>query len=188
MTETDSAGLKRTSGNTWALAAAVLGIVVILGLFGACTRFAPLSTDEPPIRVRGGTIELNLLTANDDWNDVDKNQKRWTIRNNGVRRNNGYEIFLYATNMANCKSSYVTGNWVQFIYGTAQQDTQMIEVKSTGNKTTVTARDQPLTHSGPRLNYQVAQQYIKRIDVQGNERFCEFPAEDKALKLVLIDP
>ena len=183
MTETDSAGLKRTSGNRWGLTAAVLGIAVILGLFGACASFAPLSSDEPPIRVRGGTMHLDLLTeGGEDFEQDDPNDKKtWHIKGSGSRDRNDFLVVVVSAS-ANCNGKVASANKVDVVYSGGQN----VEFKSNNNNTKITAL-KDLEYQAPKwLKYETQDGYVSAVKVDNNN-LCTFDAKDATLQIFLLD-
>ncbi len=189
MTETDSAGLKRTSGNRWGLTAAVLGIAVILGLFGACVSNQDVGIrtgDEPPIRVRNGSLEIQLVHRTLKFEeDGNSQKKKWKIRTEPLRLRNNYLVIVLPGNPSSCPSGFVTsGDKVDVVYSA---DSQEIEFKSTGRKTKITAKEALVNQTGSEefLRYGVSG-YITAIRVGGDD-FCTFSGPDGALQVFLID-
>src|SRR5262245_19361599 len=70
-------------------AAAVVALSgAVIGIVGAFIGFRILSTgDEPPIRVKGGSIELHLLSKDATWTNAGNHYK--TV---GTRGNDTYQV------------------------------------------------------------------------------------------------
>jgi len=191
MTETDSGGAKRMSGKSWALTAVILTIAIAVGSFSACNRLGgpgALTGDEPPIRVRNGSIELKLLTTIYDWGeDPPNDQKNWTPRS-GPKGKNEYELFIHVSDVNSCRGGThkEDAKTIVLVYGTAAADVQTISIKATGNHTRVKSSEK-LTPNGKLLEYSVARGFIKRITVD-DDIFCEFNEKDDKLRLVLVEP
>ena len=185
MTQTFSAGSNRRSGNRWGVIAAVVGVTVVLGLLAACSRelVAPLTGDEPPIRVRGGTMYLDLLTdKNTDFEKDDVNdKKKWHIKGEPPRKKNDFFVVVLSGS-SGCDRKTATGNKVDVEYSGGQS----VEFKSNSNKTKITAQKDLEHPSAKLLKYEVQGGFISAIKVNGQE-LCSFDEYDPALHIYLLD-
>ena len=165
-------------------AAALLGAWLI-GAFDA----APLAGDEPPIRVRNGSIELQLLHPSHKYEEADgsTDKKNWRIETEPPRHSNDVTVLVLPSNFSSCPGGFVaSGNKVEFFYNTGKK----ITVQSNGSKRIRVKGDDALDNpSGNRqlLRYDVAGVYIQRIDIGSHAKFCEFSAADSNLQVVVLD-
>src|SRR5262245_3699527 len=184
MTETDSAELKRTSGYSWGLVAGVLGIAAALGLLSACNPVGTLRTgDEPPIRVRGGTMHLDLLAQGDqDFEpDSQSDKKKWHIKGLPKRDRNDFLVVVVSAN-ANCNGKVASANKVDVLYS----DGQSVEFKSNSNNTKITAT-KDLNHlSAKYLKYETSGGYVSEVKVD-NQSLCTFTSTDVPIQIFLLD-
>ena len=192
MTQTLSAGSNRMRGKSWGVMAAVVGLAIVVGSFHGCAGQQNLAPDqvgdEPPIRVRNGSIELRLLTTIYDWGEDPPNDKKnWTPRS-GPKGKNEYELFIRVSDLNRCPGGTYKedAKTIELVYGTAAADVQTISIKSTGNHTRVKSSE-ILTLKGKLLEYSIAGGFIKRITVDGNT-FCTFDEKHDKLRLVLVEP
>ena len=172
---------------TWS----ILGCLAVgLGLFSACNRLGggALTGDEPPIRVRNGSIELKLLTTIYDWGEDPPNDKKnWTPRS-GPKGKNEYELFIRVSDITKCQGGTYKedAKTIVLVYGTNVADLQTITIKSTGNHSRIKSSER-LTANGKLLEYSVSGGFIKKITVDG-DTFCAFDEKDDKLRLVLVEP
>jgi hypothetical protein len=181
--------------------AALVALPVVFALLTGCSReqqLGPRTGDEPPIRVRGGSIELKLLTNVLGFEEVTPNDKKnWKIATEPDRGREEFEVFIRVRDSANCPG----GNYaesarrVEFVFGSETQDFQKIEIKA-GNRRTRIKADQDLKRnpSNPNdqrfLTYAADGQFIKRINIDNENGFCTFSteAETRRLRVVLVNP
>jgi hypothetical protein len=111
----------------------VLGTIV-LGAIGVLS-FSPLDwfdTDEAPIRVRNGSLELILVTESQEWQAVG-GSPNWRI-DGGKRFTDNYEVTVAVKAGATCGGSVTaTGSDVVFTYSNGEK----IRLQSTGRHTFV---------------------------------------------------
>ena len=183
MTQTLSEGSKRTFDIRWGLS--VLGIAAALGLFNACSGDVTVrrAGDEPPIRVRGGSMHLDLLTEGDrDFEkDNPNDKKKWHIKDSPNRDRNNFIVVVVSAN-AGCNGKVVSAGKVDVVYS----DGQSVEFKSNNNHTKITAQndlDQPAAKS---LRYAVNGGFISAVKVD-NQNLCTFGASDATLQIFLLD-
>jgi hypothetical protein len=79
--------------------AIALVLLIGLGLVG-CRAFRTLA-EEPPIRVKKGTIEVEALAHGADWDD--EGGGRWALKSGGANANLRYYVVLKAPG-ANCQA------------------------------------------------------------------------------------
>jgi hypothetical protein len=89
-------------------------------------------TDEAPIRVRNGSIDLLLITKSQEWEPVG-GSPNWRI-DGGKRFTDNYEVTVAVKAGATCGGSYTgTGSDVVFTYSNGEK----IRLQSTGRHTFV---------------------------------------------------
>jgi hypothetical protein len=194
MTHTLSEGLKRTSGITWGLGAAVVGIAVALGSFSACAREKTVmrAGDEPPIRVRGGSIEIELLplsSAQDKEYEEEPQStepgKKWQIKG-AARGNNRFLVVITSAN-PNCRGEVKDGNKVEVSYS----DGQVVDFETPSQRTKITGRPNRLNNPArQRLTYTGASgTFINEVRITGGGSpfTCTFTAADPTLQIFLLD-
>ena len=183
MTQTESPSI----GDVWSenpvATAAALALGVAIGaaaVFGYFTIMA--AGDEPPIRVRNGSIELEVLHKSRYWKEVGSGGTHWKI-NQGQRLSNTYWMYLAPTNTADCNTAKANGNVIRFILS----DDSWVEVESHNNKTDVTS-NKALTRSADKkiLSYGNEALFIKAIRLDGTDR-CTFAAKDANLHSLLTE-
>ena len=167
-------------------AAAALGIGILLGAAATFGLVQILATgDEPPIRVRNGSIELEVLHKSRHWTG---SGNPWKI-NQGSRLSNKYWMYLAPTDPAHCKNNTkLNGDVILFILSDDKPEApSWVQVKSTGNKTEVTS-SKTLTRSADKkiLSYGAAGLFIKTIKMDGSE-YCTFGEKDKDLHSLLTE-
>jgi hypothetical protein len=181
----------RTLAAAHPLTVAVLGLVV--GLLGALMIGVLLSRtgDEPPIRVKGGSIELELLEPDGlfsrKWNEDGNTKKKWTL--GGKRKDDAYQILVAYTGGACRHGGYTQGRIVKLHYS---KNSGLVQVKAEDKRTKVDADADmarlpdskvlvyPATEAGP-------SGYITKIEVD-NAPFCDFDQDEKKLlQMVLLE-
>lgn len=187
-TESDPSIWDTWTENPGATAAAI-GLGLLLGLGAAVggeqLLMQPLTGDEPPIRVRNGTVYLDVIHASRGWRQTGNH---WQITQSR-RSTDSYRMYLAPTDPAHCGNTVaVSGNEIRL---TLSDDTQAapswIQIKSVGRVSQVTS-SKSLTRSDDEqtLSYGAAGIYVMRIVVDGTER-CNFPAQDVKFESVLTE-
>ena len=163
----------------------VFAIAVAGAAFSACTRDVTLmrTGDEPPIRVRGGTMHLDLLAEGDKDFEKDNaaDKKKWHIKDSPNRNRNDFLVVVVSAS-ANCNGKVASANKVDVVYS----DGQNVEFKSNNNHTKITALNDLEHPSAKWLKYEVANQYIKAVKVD-NQDLCTFAEYDGTLQIFLLD-
>ena len=184
MTQTESPSI----ADAWsenplaAVAAAALGILIGAGAVFLYTIMA--TGDEPPIRVRNGSIELEVLHKTRHWKEIGNDGMHWKI-NQGTRLVDSYWLYLAPTNSADCKASKANGNKIKFIL----DDGTEVLVESKNQKTEVTST-KALTISADEkiLSYGTNAIFIKEIRFDGAADYlCTFTAKDPNLHSLLTE-
>ena len=184
MTQTESPSIGEAwSENPVATAAAVaLGIVIGAGaVIGYFTIMA--AGDEPPIRVRNGSVHLEVLHSTRHWiraGDV------WKI-SQGTRLADSYWLYLAPTNPAECKAAKANGNRLKFILS----DGTELLVESKNKKTEVSPAD-ALTLSADKKTLSRGTTgdglFIKEIRFDGAADYlCNFAVKDPNLHSLLTE-
>src|SRR5687768_8194470 len=176
------------SGRRRATAAAV-GWGVLVGLtvmFAACSGTSGTMTeDEPPIRVRGGSIQIDLLGGGFEFEeDSPKDKKNWKIRRDPPRGRDTYTVaIIRQTDDDKCRSQVFSTPRLQFVYSASDQ----VVTFTAGNSTRVKS-DQPLTQPrNYRLEYTVGG-YIRAIKKgTAGEDVCTLDKADTSLRVYLLD-
>ena len=114
---------------------AFIGIVAAAAM--ACSQgLRPIASgDEPPIRVKNGSVELQLLHKTHEWQSVNaSDRKNWKIKDEPARNNDDYEVIVAPSNQSSCSNGVLvaTGNPVELTTTGGK-----IEIKSTGRKTKI---------------------------------------------------
>ena len=163
----------------------VFAIAVAGAAFSACTRDVTLmrTGDEPPIRVRGGTMHLDLLAEGDKDFEKDNaaDKKKWHIKDSPNRNRNNFLVVVVSAS-ANCNGKVVSANKVDVDYS----DGQSVEFKSNSNHTKITAQKDLEQEAVRWLKYEAAGGYISAVKVDG-QNLCTFGAKDTTLQIFLLD-
>jgi hypothetical protein len=181
-TESDPSIIEAWTENPSATALAIgLGIVIGAGAVIGYD-FIRAAGDEPPIRVRNGSIELEVVHKSRYWKEVGSGGTHWKI-NRGERNSDSYWMYLAPTNTTHCNAAKASGGVIRFILS----DDSWVEVKSQNNKTHVTS-NKSLTRSDDRkfLRYGDGALYIKLIQLDGSNQ-CTFAAKDANLHSLLTE-
>jgi hypothetical protein len=156
----------------------LVGAGIVIG--GILTGFVAAG-DEAPIRVRNGSIDLELYGGK-KWNE-DGDKKHWKLKT-GTRHSNNYGVYIAPSDANNCPGGLnVTGQNVRFGYS----DGTFIDLKSQGNKTKVNSTaDLEVSSDQGTISYK-GNGYISLVRVDSTD-VCRFTANDPKLSAVLIDP
>jgi hypothetical protein len=183
-TESDPSILETWTENPAATAAAIgLGLLVGAGITFALVCLA--TGDEPPIRVRNGSVELEVLHKDRHWKEVGNTGTKWKL-SRGERLTDVYQLYLAPTDPADC------GNVVSAepkIIRYIVDDDAWIQVESKQNKTEVTSSARLTLSSDEKiLRYGTNDNYIEiiRLDNSSTDR-CTFSKKDAKLKSVLTE-
>lgn len=199
MTELDSAGTNRTASNRGNIVAG-LGVVIVLGLLTACAReqtLQPRTGDEPPIRVRNGSLEIELAWQTKEFEEDPSTagtRKVWQIKQAGRERNR-FTVVIVSSDQS-CNGLVRTAAKVDVDYS----DGQRIDFQAVGgsgnSRTKVTAHGDPLNkvsnqglrHGAPHVPGQ-PEQFISEIRITGGSQSqtCTFSSRDANLQIFLLD-
>ena len=135
--------------------------------------------DEAPIRVRHGSIILEVVHASQHWRQVGSNQRHWKL-SRGTRQSDQFQLYFAPTDPAHCHNAVnVRGLVVRFVLN---NDPQMwVQLQSTNRKTDVTSGiPLDLSADEKELSFGGAENFVTSITVDGTER-CSFTTKDTAL-------
>jgi hypothetical protein len=138
--------------------------------------------DEPPIRVRGGSIHFEILAESVAWgpqNETNPDPKKWVVGGDS-RRTEGLLVYVAPDSLVRCGGVVHKKNVrkVQFWYGEGNHD--FIEVHASGRKTKVDSRNIEPTKPRPKeLKYGNASDFVRRITIENHADWCRFSAEDQ---------
>ena len=174
---------------------AIAATLAAIAAAGAAVYYyvqATAAGDEPPIRVKGGSIEMDLIHSSKQWRKLNptgaNSRKEWSL-SSGARAKDPYLVYLGPKKdfYAKCDKGLVhVGNVVKFVYkGVADADSATVTFQSNQKLTNVTSTaDLDTPTSGKRnLRYDKAG-FIKEIWVDSLQ-VCEFENKDQ-LDSVLI--
>lgn len=153
--------------------------LVLLLVATGCTSG---TSDEPPIRVKNGTMELWLLSHSDGW-IRDGNSRNWKLH--GRRTKDDLDIMIAVGSGATCTAPLDrSGRKLEVHYS----DSTEVDLQSTGNHTKVTAsKDLTMRDGAPQLlTYGGPTDYISSIVMDG-KTICTFTAADQLHSLVVLD-
>jgi hypothetical protein len=165
-------------------AGALLGAAALIALQ------AMAGSSEPPIRVRNGSIELELI-GNRSWKQTGNDGTSWKMswRLNGGRSHDYYEAAVVVSADANCAAKSFAAKIIRIEY----TDQTWVDIDATKKKTNVKA-SKPLEHPTPQLlTYETPptappgeqKQRISAIRADGKE-MCSF-ATGELTTLFLLD-
>jgi hypothetical protein len=170
-----------------AVVAAVGGLIAAVAV--ACgVQQRLLSGDEPPIRVKNGSIELQLLHRSGEWDIVSvSDKKNWKVKGEPQRGKELYEVIVAPSNASSCTNGVVvgTGDTVQ-LTTTDGTVSNSIQIKLTGKKTKIKSNAVDLEATGDLLRDSTANAFITKIEV--GSLVCNFGSKDTGLRVVIMDP
>lgn len=127
--------------------------------------------DEPPIRVKGGSLSLDL--SGGTWKKRGSGEQKWKI-SHGTRGKEEYDVAIVASGTG-CMEKAPKGKTVRVEY-TEGKTVRWVEIKAPGRNTRVDASDPlTLTNGGQTLMWG-GTGYVSRIEV--DSQVCTFgPSE-----------
>ena len=177
----------RTIAVTFAGAAAIAGLAVGLA---SCTAFAPGPTadqtgDEPPIRVKSGSIDLDLLSTVMTW-EPDGSSGNWKL-SGGERKKDDLDLVLVVAQGATCNGLLdPSGKTLELHYtGASHNDDAEIDIKSQGRHTHVLPKGKAMKNTAQSLMYDPPG-YISSVVLDG-ATICTFASPDQLRKLIILD-
>jgi len=176
----------------------VLGIIVVgLGLITWATRTAAQTDkgagDEPPIRVKNGSIDLELVSTKSKKHEWETpTQGKWHIKNEPTRLRNTYLVLVAPTivtpkSPCNKLSVVADSATIEFTDGTKSYD--LTFTAHDGTKLTSTL-DSKLTLTPDSSDASVLKGGDKNgfiSSIMAKDLTCTFTAKDDALQVVLLD-
>jgi hypothetical protein len=162
----------------FAAAAVVGGLAYVASLLLADTG------DEPPIRVKNGSLELQLLATHKSWAQDGSNDK-WKI-SAGTRKKEPLDVIVAYTAGATCSSQTASGKIVRITYSDLTYID--LEAKNKTTKVTIGPSSKQLTRvSEQLLTYGTAGAgYINGIVVD-SVPLCAFTEAKQLTHVVILD-
>ena len=151
---------------------------------GPHPAYKELPMDEPPIRVKGGSIEMDVIHDTKQWRKHNNSNRKWNL-SSGTRDSNKYLVYVGTTagNCTKCTSSVHVGGVVVFHHN----DGTKVTIKSEQKHTFVTSTadlDTP-TVGNRKLEYTGAG-YISSIEIDGNT-VCTFTNSNQLHSVLLTE-
>jgi len=155
-------------------------LVLVVLASTSCSPDGFRDDDEAPIRVKGGSIHLELLKTTLTWKKTGSDDRKWKL--SGGRRNHAdYAVTVDAS--SGCSVSAGRKSTVRVTYS----DTHWIEFTGQGNHTSVTADVGLSTSPDERtLSYVVSSGYISAISLD-NSLVCAFASAGEFKRLDAVD-
>ena len=144
--------------------AAALGAVAGAAIVSAFQLTGTLSGDEPPIRVRHGSMRIQLLAKSNNRKFVQgSSPKKWTIDGNADRSKDAYVVVVLPDDLT--KVVVTPGDEVVIHYS----DSKLIHFKSTGKKTRITGEENLTLNTNQELKYNGFGGFIALVEVDGHQ-------------------
>ena len=175
------------SNNPGATAVALaVGALIAAGLILGAIALGVGAGDEPPIRVKNNSIDLELLHKKRHWKEVGDDGKQWKI-SKGKKNADLFELFVAPTDPETCKGGLSKiGSPLVFTYS----DGTVITITSDEKKTMLSST-QPMIRNDENnklLSYDpTGTGFIKTISVGGTE-LCKFEDKDHKLGAAILEP
>jgi hypothetical protein len=171
-----------------AVAAATTIVLKTVGLVHFDLLRILTDSDEAPIRVRNGSLDLVLVSATQAWTPAG-NSGNWNI-NRGRRHKDEFDVTVISRSGASCGGPSATGAEVIFTYSNDKK----IRVQSVSRHTWVKpdagvtlTRDNALPQ---KLSY-VSGGFLKTIEIGngsgGSTPMCTFTAPNQLAYIILLD-
>jgi hypothetical protein len=157
-------------------AAAVTGAAIL----GVALYFFYDTGDEPPIRVKNGSLELQLITNNKHWKE-NPDLKHWKI-SGGHRSKDPLDVTIAVNSGANCALQATTGNALTVNYSNGTK----IDVHATGKKSYVDASADLSLSTDRRLLTYTGEGFISSVVLDGNT-MCTFTSKAQLADLIVSD-
>jgi len=168
------------------LIAAALGILVGVGAI-ILLRFLSDTGDEPPIRVKNGSLELHLLSSYDVWDQAGSSNK-WKVKGNKQRSKDDLQLTIASRPGATCTGSFVTAKTDMVI--TYHDDTNNrdfdVTLKSKNKQISVSSSETGSNSADPSVLVYATPGFIKKIVADGNS-MCTFSAANELDHLIIMD-
>ncbi len=180
MGDISSTGASKTQPSGMKTVALVIGAALIAGVLGflLCQKGpALLPGDEPPIRVRGGSIDFELLSTGAMFEPQSQgNRKKWIVTG-GNRRTDDLLVYVAPDSFVRCGgvSFKKKVKKVQFWYS----NDGYIEVHASQNKTRIEAAHVDLNANGDytKLSYGGTNVFVQRITYGNRQDWCNFTSK-----------
>ena len=168
--------------------AAALGAAAGVAIASAFKSTATIrSGDEPPIRVRHGSVVLDLLAQTRKFEKTNAGDKKnWRIQGEPERGKEEYLIIAMPSSISSTtfpNGIFAFGKHVRIFYKGASE----ITISAPGKKTKIKGDhdfDQP---SGQSIKPDVSGDFIQQIRVDGNLFYHSGGVEDPVLQVLLLD-
>ena len=179
--------------DTWAEDPLAAGVAAALGAMAGVAVASALkftstrSGDEPPIRVRHGSVVLDLLAQTRKFEKTNSGDKKnWKIQGEPERGKEEYLIIAMPSSISSTafpNGIFAVGKHVRIFYKGAHE----ITISAPGKKTKIKGDhdfDQP---SGQSIKPDVSGDFIQQIRVDGNLFYHSGGVEDPVLQVLLLD-
>ena len=167
------------------MVAATVGLVVGVAV-GMAIRTAG---DEAPIRVKNGSVDIELLHKAQELEDEDGNGKNWKFKGNVSHGSDAFDVYFKSTS-ADCTLQGVSGKKVLFTTQADNGTTGTIEITSPGGKTKIKSKEKLNKISAGLLKDEAAGVYVASVDVYDSNPnpmpVCKV-AKGESLSVVLLD-
>ena len=152
-------------------------LIVTALVAGACSKSEFAGGDEAPIRVKGGSIHLELLNGTRTWKKLGSDEKHWKM--SAGRRDHADYALTFDANQGACNVTAGRKTTVRVTYS----DNHWIEFTAQGNHTKVESDVDLRTSTDERtLSYEVSSGYISSISTDGSLT-CAFASAGEFRKL-----
>ncbi len=161
--------------------AAALGAAAGVAIASAFKLTTIQSGDEPPIRVRHGSMRIQLLHRQQTRKFVQMGSPRkWTIDGNADRGRDEYIVVV----LPDDPTAIVVREAVNVVI--VYSDTKWVHFKSTGRKTRVTGERDLQLNTDRELKYNGSGGHIERVEVDGDLVY-QSGMVDPTLQILLLD-
>jgi hypothetical protein len=169
---------------------AVAGAAILAGLLYVAGFRSGDTGDEPPIRVKNGSVDFYLATSTQMWKP--KTDKLFKITG-GKRSKDGLDVNIAVNVGASCTSQAATGDQVTIDYVKADNTAVTLTIGTDPDrphqKHSAVQSSEPLTFSSADarvLRYVSAGGYIRAILLDG-KKMCSFTGPEQLANLVILD-
>jgi ketosteroid isomerase-like protein len=186
MTHVAQLSVKQVWSDNPRMLLAVAGFAALLTGAVSYGVFKILATgDEPPIRVRHGSIILEVVHSDVEWRQIGSDQKHWKL-SRGTRQSDRYQLYLAPSDPTHCQNTTQTAaDVLRFVLD--DNPTMWIEVKSVGRKTDVTSSiPLELSANERELSFGGTGNFVTSIVLDGTAR-CSFAAKDPGLHTFITE-
>jgi hypothetical protein len=161
-----------------------VSLLAIGAAIGAAIVLGGSSSDEAPIRVKNGSMDIELLSTSQAWAD---DGSAWHI-DGGHRYREEFEVTVAARSDAQCSPSKVaSGANVELTFN----DNRVIRFQSAGQKTKITPNSVIQQTGSRQLRYgPVGGGFIRQIAVRGNGAptvLCTFQGPEQLDHILILN-